>query len=225
MFDVKQVATVALSSALADWEADQPISLTTVRAIRLAHSLLNDGLPSEAELRPFLGKDWVIWSRRRVASMADANADNDTEYSRAQILALAARVGIPERIVSDLLQPEAEVEPITPGSAEIDAALGIPERFVSDLLHRLEGDIEPIMPGSADTIADLIDLINATGNEQEEDWMTVTWWAIIRLASGNQQRIEIGADSQINARQMIEAQYGRGSIQSGPHRLDLMRAR
>lgn len=67
--------------------------------------------------------------------------------------------------------------------------------------------------------------MTVTSNEQKEDWMTVTWWAVIRLTNGNQQRIEIGADSQSNARQMIEAQYGRGSIQSGPHRLDLMRAR
>ena len=52
----------------------------------------------------------------------------------------------------------------------------------------------------------------------------VTWYAIIRLANGNQQRVTVPADSQINARLMIEAQYGRGSIISGPNRLDLMRA-
>jgi hypothetical protein len=50
----------------------------------------------------------------------------------------------------------------------------------------------------------------------------VTWHAIIRLTNGNQQRVTILADNQINARLMIEAQYGRGSIVSGPHRLDLM---
>jgi hypothetical protein len=52
----------------------------------------------------------------------------------------------------------------------------------------------------------------------------VTWYVIIRLANGNQQRVEVRADSQINARLMIEAQFGRGSIISGPPRLDLMRA-
>lgn len=52
----------------------------------------------------------------------------------------------------------------------------------------------------------------------------VTWYAIIRLANGNQQRVEVHADNQFNARMMIEAQFGRGSILFGPHRLDLMRA-
>ena len=40
----------------------------------------------------------------------------------------------------------------------------------------------------------------------------VTWYAIIRLANGNQQRVTVPADNQINAGLMIEAQYGRGSI-------------
>jgi len=52
----------------------------------------------------------------------------------------------------------------------------------------------------------------------------VTWYATIRLANGNQQRVTVPADNQINARLMIEAQYGRGSIVSGPNRVDLMRA-
>ena len=54
--------------------------------------------------------------------------------------------------------------------------------------------------------------------------VAVTWYAIIRLANGNQQRVTVPADNQINARLMIEAQYGRGSIISGPNRLDPMRA-
>jgi hypothetical protein len=52
----------------------------------------------------------------------------------------------------------------------------------------------------------------------------VTWYAIIRLANGNQQRVTVHADNQFNARLMIEAQFGSGSIISGPHRDDLMRA-
>ncbi len=52
----------------------------------------------------------------------------------------------------------------------------------------------------------------------------VTWYAIIRLANGNQQRVTVHADNQFNARMMIEAQFGSGSIISGPHRVDLMRA-
>jgi hypothetical protein len=52
----------------------------------------------------------------------------------------------------------------------------------------------------------------------------VTWYAIIRLANGNQQRVEVRADNQSNARLMIQAQFGRGSIISGPDRVDLMRA-
>jgi len=54
--------------------------------------------------------------------------------------------------------------------------------------------------------------------------VAVTWYAIIRLTNGNQQRVTVSADNQINARLMIEAQYGRGSIISGPNRADLMRA-
>ncbi len=48
------------------------------------------------------------------------------------------------------------------------------------------------------------------------------WTAIVRLANGNQQEVRVMADSQINARQVIEAQYGRGSILFGVHRVDLM---
>jgi hypothetical protein len=47
----------------------------------------------------------------------------------------------------------------------------------------------------------------------------VTWYAIIRLANGNQQRVTVRADNQINARLMVEAQFGTGSIISGPYRL------
>jgi hypothetical protein len=42
--------------------------------------------------------------------------------------------------------------------------------------------------------------------------------------NGNQRPVTVSADNQINARLMIEAQNGRGSIISGPNRLDLMRA-
>lgn len=52
----------------------------------------------------------------------------------------------------------------------------------------------------------------------------VTWYAIIRLSNGNQQKATILADNQINAQLMIETQFGRGRIISGPHRFDLMRA-
>jgi hypothetical protein len=50
-----------------------------------------------------------------------------------------------------------------------------------------------------------------------------TWKATIRLPNGNQQEVRVMADSQINARQMIEAQYGRGSILFGVHKIDLER--
>ena len=55
--------------------------------------------------------------------------------------------------------------------------------------------------------------------------MAVTWSAVIGLTNGNQQRIAVLADSQSNARLMVESQYGRGSIRSAPHRPGLMRAR
>jgi len=50
-----------------------------------------------------------------------------------------------------------------------------------------------------------------------------TWKATIRLPNGNQQEVRVQADSQLNARQMIEAQYGRDSILFGVHKADLTR--
>jgi hypothetical protein len=50
-----------------------------------------------------------------------------------------------------------------------------------------------------------------------------TWRATIRLPNGNQQEVRVEANSQINARQMIESQFGRGSILFGVHKVDLTR--
>jgi hypothetical protein len=50
-----------------------------------------------------------------------------------------------------------------------------------------------------------------------------TWKALIRLPNGNQQEVRVTANSQINARQMIEAQYARSSILFGVHKVDLTR--
>jgi hypothetical protein len=44
----------------------------------------------------------------------------------------------------------------------------------------------------------------------------ITWKAIIRLPNGFHQEIHIQADSQSNAKAILEAQYGRNSILSGP---------
>jgi hypothetical protein len=52
----------------------------------------------------------------------------------------------------------------------------------------------------------------------------VTWYATIRLANGNQQRVTVHADNFFNARQMLEALYGKGAVVFGPVRVDLMRA-
>jgi hypothetical protein len=69
------------------------------------------------------------------------------------------------------------------------------------------------------------DRIMKISTKTSEVDMAVTWYAIIRLADGNQQRVEVHADRWHSARLMIEAQFGRNSIISGPHRLDLMRVR
>lgn len=45
---------------------------------------------------------------------------------------------------------------------------------------------------------------------------TKTYKARIRLSSGGGQNITVDADSAYNAKQMIEAQYGKGCILSGP---------
>jgi hypothetical protein len=108
MVNVKKVATVALLSALADVKAGQPLSPTTVHQIRVAFSLVTEGLPSADELRPFLGTGWMIRPRSRSARQADVNAVSEREFALAQVRALAARLGIPERVVVDLLRcPDA----------------------------------------------------------------------------------------------------------------------
>jgi hypothetical protein len=54
--------------------------------------------------------------------------------------------------------------------------------------------------------------------------MSATLWkATIRLPNGNQQDVRVQADSQINARQILELQYGRKSILFGVHKVDLTR--
>jgi hypothetical protein len=45
---------------------------------------------------------------------------------------------------------------------------------------------------------------------------TRTFKATVRLPNGLHQEVFIEADSQSNARAMLEAQYGRGSILAGP---------
>jgi hypothetical protein len=56
--------------------------------------------------------------------------------------------------------------------------------------------------------------------------MSATLWkAIVRLPNGNQQEVRVMADSQVNATQMIQAQFGRerGVILFGVHKVDLTR--
>jgi len=45
---------------------------------------------------------------------------------------------------------------------------------------------------------------------------SITWKAVVRLPNGFHQEIHIQADSQSNARAILETQYGKGSIPSGP---------
>ena len=53
----------------------------------------------------------------------------------------------------------------------------------------------------------------------------VTWEATIRLPrNGDQVRVRIQAPTQFDAKQMIELQYGQGSVLFGPVRVDLTRA-
>lgn len=52
-----------------------------------------------------------------------------------------------------------------------------------------------------------------------------TWWAVIRLQNGNQQRVTIQADSYWNARLMLESLYGKQSVLFGLNPVDLMRVR
>ena len=42
-----------------------------------------------------------------------------------------------------------------------------------------------------------------------------TYEATVRLANGNSQKVTVQADSHVNAKAMIEAQYGKGSVLAG----------
>jgi hypothetical protein len=46
--------------------------------------------------------------------------------------------------------------------------------------------------------------------------MTSTYKAKVKLSNGSIQEVTVQADSYFNAKAMIEAQYGRGRIFSGP---------
>jgi len=53
----------------------------------------------------------------------------------------------------------------------------------------------------------------------------VTWEATIRLPqNGDQVRVRVQAPTQFDAKQMIELQYGQGSVLFGSVRVDLVRA-
>ena len=45
---------------------------------------------------------------------------------------------------------------------------------------------------------------------------SITWKAVLKLSNGFHQEVRIQADSQSNAKAMLEAQYDRDSILSGP---------
>jgi hypothetical protein len=54
--------------------------------------------------------------------------------------------------------------------------------------------------------------------------MSATQWkATVRLPNGNQQEVRVMADTQLNAQQVIQTQFGRSSILFGVHKVDLTR--
>ena len=77
------------------------------------------------------------------------------------------------------------------------------------------------MPASAQALARHHE--GDSHNIKENCMSATTWKATIRLSNGNQQEVRVMADSQANARAMVEAQYGRGSILFGVHKVDLTR--
>ena len=44
----------------------------------------------------------------------------------------------------------------------------------------------------------------------------MTWKAVVKLSNGFHQEVHIQADSQSNAKAILEAQFKKGSILSGP---------
>jgi hypothetical protein len=49
--------------------------------------------------------------------------------------------------------------------------------------------------------------------------ITYTYKARIRLSTGNHQEVRVQADSLSNAKALLEAQYGKGSIVGGPYKV------
>jgi hypothetical protein len=52
----------------------------------------------------------------------------------------------------------------------------------------------------------------------------VTWVAIIRLPGGHVIQVQVRAQTQYDARQLVQMQYSQAVIIAGPNRLDLMKA-
>jgi hypothetical protein len=103
MLNIRGVAAVALSSALAAYENDHPALPDTIAEIRLAHSLLTKGEPTAEELRPFLGDRWEVHRRRYQSS--DRNLITKGDYEAAQVRALAVRLNLPEGFVAARVRP------------------------------------------------------------------------------------------------------------------------
>ena len=51
---------------------------------------------------------------------------------------------------------------------------------------------------------------------REEPLSGIIWKSVVKLSNGFHQEVRIQADSQSNAKAILEAQYGRNSILSGP---------
>jgi hypothetical protein len=50
--------------------------------------------------------------------------------------------------------------------------------------------------------------------------MTYTWKFLVRLSNGSAQEICVRADDIFNAKAMLEAQYGKGSVIGGGSQVD-----
>jgi hypothetical protein len=132
--------------------------------------------------------------------------DFDTQYRREPLKKLDTGIG----------QPPLEPAQISP----INARLGS-ECFCRDIA--LDPKPPEIPSNQFAAIHALLALLYHIGYKptviilhREEPLSGIIWKSVVKLSNGFHQEVRIQADSQSNAKAILEAQYGRHSILSGP---------
>lgn len=90
----------ALRSVLTAHGAGRKVMEDTINECRLALSLLVDGAPTVEELKPFIGSNWAICRATKRARARYDNCLSPAAFRKAEIKAIATRLGLSEGFVS-----------------------------------------------------------------------------------------------------------------------------